>query len=87
MGQVTADTWMQLVLWGTVLLGLVVVATLIVQRLRRNSADSGNTASELMTDFRDMRDRGDLTDADYKKVKSILGTRLQPRTQDGKDTT
>jgi hypothetical protein len=87
MGQVSADTWMQLVLWGAVLLGLVVVATLIVQRLRQSSANSGTTASDLLTDFQDMRQRGDLSDADYKKVKSVLGTRLQPRTKDGKDTT
>ena len=87
MGQVSADTWMQLVLWGAVLLGLVVVATLIVQRLRQSSAHSGTTASDLLTDFQDMRQRGDLSDADYKKVKSVLGTRLQPRTKDGKDTT
>ena len=87
MGQVSADTWMQLVLWGAVLLGLVVVATLIVQRLRQSSANGGTTPSDLLTDFQDMRQRGDLSDEDYKKVKSVMGARLQPRTQDGKDTT
>jgi hypothetical protein len=85
MGQVSADTWVQLTLWFTVLLGLIILASLIVMRLRGNSADSGPSPSELMTDFQDMRERGDLSDADYRKVKSVLGTRIRPRAGDGKE--
>lgn len=79
MGQVSAETWVQLGMWGAVLLGLVVVAMLIVQRMRDATANAASS-NELMTDFQDMRQRGDLSEADYKKVKSVLGTRIQPRT-------
>jgi hypothetical protein len=81
MGQVSAETWVQLALWFAVLFGLIILATLIVQRLRGRSADAASP-SELMTDFQEMRQRGDLSEADYKKVKSVLGTRIQPRSGD-----
>jgi uncharacterized membrane protein len=81
MGQVSAETWVQLALWFSVLLGLIVLAALIVQRVRGPS-DGGASPSDLMTEFQDMRERGDLSDADYKKVKTVLGARLAPRGKD-----
>ena len=63
----------------------LIVATLIVQRFRGGAADKGTTANELMTKFQEMRKRGDISDADYRKIKSVLGNQLQSELKDGKD--
>ena len=63
----------------------LIVSTLIVQRFRGGAADKGATANELMTKFQEMRKRGDISDADYRKIKSVLGNQLQSELKDGKD--
>jgi uncharacterized membrane protein len=85
MGQVSLETWIQLLVWVAVLLGLVIVATLVVQRFRGGAADRGSSASNLLTNFQEMRQRGDISDADYRKIKSVLGDKLQSELNDGKD--
>ena len=85
MGQVSLETWIQLLLWVAVLLGLVIVATLVVQRFRGDAASKGSSASNLLTNFQEMKQRGDISDADYRRIKSVLGDKLQGELNDGKD--
>jgi uncharacterized membrane protein len=85
MNQASADTLLQLVFGMGLLLILVIVATLIVQRFRGSAADKGHTASELMTNFQEMKKRGDISDADYRKIKSVLGDQLHSELKDGKE--
>jgi hypothetical protein len=68
-----------------ILVGLVMVGVLIVQRFRGSAAQKGTTASELISNFQEMRSRGDITDADYRKIKSVLGAELHGELKDGKD--
>ena len=85
MPQASAQTLVQVMLWMTVLIGLVIVGVLIVQRFRGGAADKGTSANELMTNFQEMRSRGDISDADYRKIKSVLGAALQSELKDDKD--
>jgi len=85
MPHASADTLVQLVMGLGLLLVFLIVATLIVQRFRGGAADKGTTANELMTKFQEMRKRGDISDADYRKIKSVLGNQLQSELKDGKD--
>jgi uncharacterized membrane protein len=85
MHQVTADTLVQLMLGLVVLMGLVTAGVIVVQRFRGSAAEKGTTANELMTNFQEMRQRGDISDADYRKVKSVLGAQLQGELKHGKD--
>jgi len=68
-----------------ILVGLVMVGLLIVQRFRGSAGQKGTTASELISNFQEMRSRGDITDADYRKIKSVLGAELHGELKDGKD--
>ena len=79
MGQPSLETWIQLCVWGAILLGLIIVATLVVQRFRGGAAETGSVAGELLTNFQEMRSRGDISDADYRKIKSVLGDRAPGR--------
>jgi uncharacterized membrane protein len=85
MNQASADTLAQLVIGMGVLLVLVIVASLIVQRFRGGAASKGATASDLMTNFQEMHNRGDINDADYRKIKSVLGDQLHSELKDGQD--
>ena len=83
--QVSAQTLVQVMLWMTVLIGLVIVGVLVVQRFRGGAAEKGTRANDLLTNFQEMQSRGDISDADYRKIKSVLGAQLQSELKDDKD--
>jgi uncharacterized membrane protein len=78
----SADTLAQVMLWMGVLIGLVVLGVLIVQRFRGGTTDSTGEAKELVANFEEMHSRGDITEADYRKIKSVLGNQLHVRLKD-----
>ena len=67
------------------MIALVMAGVMIVQRFRGGMADKGASASELIANFQEMHSRGDITDADYRKIKSVLGGRLHSDLTDDKD--
>jgi uncharacterized membrane protein len=85
MNHAQAETLVQLMLWLAILLGLLMVAVLVVQRFRGGAADKGSAANEALTNFQEMRERGDISEADYRKIKSVLGAQLHSELKDGKD--
>ena len=82
---VSTETLAQVVLWLALLVGLVFIGLLIVQKFRGGTADKGSVASEALSKFQEMRERGDISDADYRKIKSVLGAQLHSELKDGKD--
>jgi uncharacterized membrane protein len=85
MHQVSAQTLTQAILAISVLMGLVVVGVLIVQSFRGGMKRAGPSAGELLSNFEEMRSRGDITDADYRRIKSVLGAELHGELNDDKD--
>ena len=85
MHHLSADTLAQVMLGLGMLIGLVVVGVLVVQRFRGGAAEKGPTAKELITNFQEMRSRGDISDADYRRIRSVLGAELHGELKDGKD--
>lgn len=81
----TADTLAQLAVGVGLLIALVIAGTLVVQRFRGGAADKGTNANELITNFQEMHSRGDITDADYRRIKSVLGAQLHGELKDDKD--
>lgn len=86
MKPISPDTLIQIVLGLAMLIGLVLVGTFVVQRFRGGSAGKGISDSELITNFQEMRSRGDITDADYRRIKSVLGAKLHGELKDDKET-
>ena len=86
MGQLSLETGIQLLVSVAILIGLVIVATLVVQRYRGGAAQTGASPGELLTNFQEMRERGDISDADYRRIKSVLGDKIQDDLQGGKKT-
>ena len=81
----SADTLAQLALGLGLLIALVTAGAVIVQRFRGGAADKALDANELFANFEEMHSRGDITDADYRKIKSVLGAKLHSELKDDKD--
>jgi len=81
----SADTIAQVLVAMGMLIGLVIVAVLIVQRFRGSAVRSESSTPELISNFQEMHSRGDITDADYRKIKSVLGDQLHSELKDGQD--
>jgi uncharacterized membrane protein len=79
------DTAVQIAIWMSVLFGLIVVAWLVVQRFRGGAADVGQSESQMLTKFQEMRQEGDISEAEYRTIKSVLGEQLQRNVKDGKN--
>jgi len=67
----------QAVIWVTVLIVLCMVGFYIVKWFRNRNDKDKPSASELLTDFREMSEEGGLTPEEFRQVKAVLGTKLQ----------
>jgi uncharacterized membrane protein len=60
---------------GVILLALV--GAFIIGKLRSKLRESESGANDLMTNFRELHARGDLSDEEYRTIKASLAARLQ----------
>jgi uncharacterized membrane protein len=70
------------VLWVTVLLVMLAVGYYVVRRYRDRIDDDRQTASELLTNFREMRQEGDISEMEFRTIKTVLGRKLQDELKD-----
>lgn len=64
------------VIWVAVALTLSVIAFYVVRNFRDQIEDDGGT-SEHLTKFREMEQEGVLSDAEFRTIKTVLGSRLR----------
>lgn len=67
----------QIVIWLTVLAVLIAIGGFVVGRFRGRSDDVRLTANELLANFRDLHDQGDIDAAEFRNIKTVLGVKLQ----------
>lgn len=84
MKTVPLDILAQILLWTAVLVGLVVVAVVFLRRLRGQSANDRQGDASLLSKFQEMQQEGDISDTEYRTIKSVLGAKLQREVKDGK---
>ena len=72
----------QLVLWGAGLAALVAVGVYVVGKVRPADQPERQSASELLSEFREMYEQGELTDEEFRTIKSKLNQRLQRELND-----
>lgn len=85
MKQITPETFTQLAIWSAVLFGLIAVAMVLLAKLRGNSQQSEDSTNQLLSNLQDLRQEGDISDAEYRTIKSVLGAKLQQRVKDDRD--
>lgn len=70
------------VLWISVLLVLLVVGSYLVRRFRDRIGDDQPTTSDLLTNFREMHREGDISETEFRTIKTVLGRKLQDELKD-----
>lgn len=77
---------MQLGIWGGVLLLMIVLATLVVRRLRESATQSRQSGGDMLSNFQEMKQEGDISDAEFRNIKAVLGNELRSNVKSGKKT-
>ena len=72
----------QLVLWIAATAALVAVGVYIVGRVRAGLREDAAPSSDLLTNFRELHARGELSDEEYRTIKAMLSARLQEEIKD-----
>ena len=72
MGVLLQEPWYSLLLWSTVTVLLVTVSVYAVGRFRAGSEDDVSSADTLLTKFREMHSKGELTDEEFRNIKTTL---------------
>ncbi len=71
------------------LAALAILSTIgyyVVRRFRGQTGDDQTTANDLLTNFRELREQGDISETEYRTIKTMLGERLQDEIKDTGDT-
>ena len=74
--------WYLAIILFTAVVALVAVGAYAVSKWRDAIDDDTNTASELLTNFREMHSRGDLTDEEFRTIKARLSYELEAELKD-----
>jgi hypothetical protein len=66
----------------TALAVLVAAGLYVISRIRAGRIERPPSASDLMSEFRDLHRRGELSDEEFKTIKGTLAGRLQREIKD-----
>lgn len=75
----------QSVIWGCVGVVLILVGVYIVRSFRGRSANDTLTTHDMLTNFRELHQGGDISDEEFRTIKTRLGARLQDELKDTGD--
>ena len=68
----------QAVMWFAALLTIGSLGLYIVKLIRQwGDTDTESSSNELLTRFRGMHDEGDISQTEFKRIKLVLGGKLQ----------
>lgn len=68
----------QSVIWIAALVALCSVGVYLIKLVReRGEGGDQSSASDMLTGFRDMQNEGEISQTEFKRIKSVLGGRLQ----------
>jgi uncharacterized membrane protein len=71
------STTAQVVIWVTALILLCIIGVYVVQWFRQRGEGSAPSASDLLSEFRQMHAGGEITPEEFQHIKSVLGNKLQ----------
>jgi len=82
MGEFFEDPIVQLVIWLAVFSALVAIAAYVIMRLRTEPAQKEPVASEMLSKFRELHGQGDLSEKEFRTIKTTLAEQLQEELKD-----
>jgi uncharacterized membrane protein len=75
----------QAVLSVATLLVLMMVGYYVVRKFRDHTTHDQRTPNDMLTNFREMHQQGDISDKEFRKIKSVLGPQIQEELKDTED--
>ena len=72
----------QVVIWMAVLSIMVIAAIYVLGRFRDRTDNDRQSANEMLTNFREMHHQGDIEDAEFRTIKTVLGAKIQEELRD-----
>jgi len=75
-----------LVLWLAALAMLVTVAWYVIGKIRPKSIQKERRGSQWLSKFRESHSKGELTDEEFRTIKTTLSARLQDELNDNDET-
>jgi uncharacterized membrane protein len=76
----------ELVGWVALLAILVAIAYYVIGKIRAESVQQEPEASELLSKFRDLHSQGDLSETEFRTIRTTLAARLQDELKDDEET-
>jgi len=66
-----------LVVWSSILAALIAVGVYVVLRWRDRAVGNDRASSDLLSNFREMAQQGDIDESEYRTIKTMLGGKMQ----------
>ncbi|ADB18819.1 hypothetical protein Psta_4170 [Pirellula staleyi DSM 6068] len=85
LAQASSDTLYQAGLWISILVAVVAIAAFVVRRFRDSNAGVGESTGSLLSKFQEVRQEGDISEAEFRKIKAVLGGQLRSEVKETKD--
>ena len=76
----------RLVLWIAVLAVLATIAWYVIGKIHPKSIQKEQQASEWLSKFRESHSKGELSDEEFRTIKTTLAARLQDELSDNDET-
>ena len=73
-------------LWLAVVMFLLGVGVFAVRKLRERIDEDEVGASDVLSNFREMHQQGDLSDAEFRTIKTSLGAQFQGKSKNTGNT-
>jgi uncharacterized membrane protein len=86
MGELFEGRAAELIIWAAVCASVIAVGIYVIGKLRGLSAQQEPSAHELISKFRDSHSKGELSDAEFREIKTRLAARLQEELKDNGET-
>lgn len=86
MGSLFDQLLSDLVIWVAVCAACIAVAIYVLGKIRAETVQQEPTASELMVKFRDQHSKGELSDEEFRTIKTTLAARLKDELKDTGET-
>lgn len=86
MGDLFEGTAAELVIWAAICAIVVAVGIYVIGRIRGLPAQQEPTAHEMLSKFRELHSKGELSDSEFREIKTKLAARLQDELKDNGQT-
>ncbi len=76
----------EVVFWLSALAIMLAIAYFVIGKIRTESVQQEPGASEMLSKFRDLHSQGDLSETEFRTIKTTLAARLQDELKDDGET-